>query len=427
MIIVNLSKRGQKMTQVLQLPPFTKLTLSLVAFRAMLLLALLVGTSPEIEAQRSISVTDFFALGNLGLMVAEGRNAGKAPNMPWFEEYQLRTETRDFELDQQEYTFRMAPSTGRKRRALTSLYNHQESAPDFEAQESRCDALAQRYADWLELYLIDKELAILTRLQIILQDRTTVLSRQAGSLDFDWSKLVQLRESTTDLDVRASRLNTKQAQVTNNLGIMEPAFSFSGFISVAEIGAGFPGGFKLAADPKLDYELETVARELELEEAERRQYFDFAQVKYRGPHTDLPRERFSVGLAFQLPNSGEKQVKIRELELEELSLRKEQTEALAGDKADYFQRVAAWQIDFQHFSFMAKTYQQEREEMLRIGEQLKKKQGFNPLPLLDIEERSLRNELKLLAIKADIYQNYLEIRERAGELCGASQGGLLVQ
>jgi hypothetical protein len=413
------------MTKVLQLPHFNQLTLSKVIFRGVLIIMLLVGVTLEIEAQRSISAADFFALGNQDLLVGAGRSPGNTPRIPWFEEYQFRTETRDFDIERQEYSFRLAPSTSRKRRALKSLYSHQEAAPDFDAQESRCDALAERYADWLELYLIDQELEILTRLQTILKDRNTVLNRQAGSLDFDWSKLVGLRESISDFDIRNSRLSSKQAQVINRLELLDPTFTFTGFVTLADIGARFPGSFKLAADPKLDYELETVARELAFEEAERRQYFDFAQIKYQGPHTDLPRERFSVGLAFQLPNSGEKLVKIRELELEELALRKEQTNALTADKTDYNQRVAAWKIDFQHFNFMTETYQQEREEMLRIGDQLKKKQGFNPLPLLDIEERSLRNELRLLVMKADLYKSYLNIRERGGELCTASQGELL--
>lgn len=415
------------MYQVLQLPPFVKLTFNMVVFRSVLIFSLLLGISIKGKAQRSISATDFFAIGNQDLMETNSRGEGKNPNMPWVEEYQFRTETRDFDFDQQEYSFRVAPSTGRKRRALTSLYKHQEATPNFDAQESRCETLAERYADWLELFMIDQELSILNRLQTILQDRNTVLSRQASSLDFDWSKLVQLRESITDFNVRNSRLSTKQAQVVNQLGLSKPTFSFDGFISLAEIGVSFPGNFNMAVDPKLDYELETVARELELEEAERRQYFDFAQIKYRGPHTDLPRERLSVGVAFQLPNSGDKKLKIRELELEELAIREELSAATTGGKADYEKRVAAWQTDFQHFSFMSATYQEEREELLRIGSQIKKKQGFNPLPLLEIEERSLRNELKLLEIKADLYQNYLGIRERAGELCTATQGELLAQ
>jgi hypothetical protein len=415
------------MIQLLQLPPFTKLILNKAAFKGVLILTCLFGALLEGNAQRTISATDFFALGNQDFMAVEGGRTGKKISMPWIEEYQFRTETRDFDLDKQEYSFRVAPSTGRKRRALTSLYSHQEAIPDFDAQESRCDVLGERYADWLELYLIDQELTILNRLQTILQDRNTVLSRLASSLDFDWSKLVQLRESITDIDIRNSRLSTKQAQVIDHLGLLEPTFSFAGFITLAEIGAGFPGSFNLKVDPKLDYELETVARELELEEAERRQYFDFAQIKYQGPHTDLPRERFSVGLAFQLPNSGDKKLKIRELELEELAIREELSVATTEGKADYEQRIAAWQTDFQHFSFMSVSYQQEREEMLRIGDQIKKKQGFNPLPLLEIEERALRNELKLLEMKADLYQNYLEIREKAGELCTSTQGELLAQ
>jgi hypothetical protein len=398
-----------------------------VTCHARLLLVLLLIFPIETAAQRVISSTEFFGIGRQAIMTTEGGKQQQAPTMPWFEKYQFRTETRDFDLDRQEYTFRMSPSTGRKRRALTALYNHQETAPNFDALESQCDALAERYTSWLALYLMDQELIILTKLRTILNDRQTVLSRQASSLDFDWSKLIRLRQDITDLDLRFSRLNTEQARINNSLGLSDASFTFAGFVTLPEIGEGFPGAFKLAADPKLDYELETVARELELEKAERKQYFDFAQLKYRGPHTDLPRERLSIGLGFQLPNSGDKMVKIRELELEEQSLRREQAATVTADRVEYEEEVAAWKIDFGHFDFMTSAYQKEKEELIRIGAQLKKKQGFNPLPLLEIEERALRNDLRMLDLSASLYQSYLKIRERGGELCPAVNGELLLQ
>ncbi|WP_157472019.1 hypothetical protein [Neolewinella persica] len=391
------------------------------------LLVVLLSVPSQTTAQRVISSMEFFGIGMEEVMGTTGSRQGKAPPMPWFEEYQFRTETRDFDVERQEYTFRMAPSTGRKRRALTALYNHQESAPDFEALESQCDALADRYDSWLELYLMDQELTILTKLRIVLDDRQTVLNRQAGSLDFDWSKLVKLRQDVTDLDLRFSRLNTEVARINNSMGLVEPSFSFTGFITLSQIGASFPGAFKLTNDPKSDYELETVARELELEKAEQKQYFDFAQVKYQGPHSDLPRERLSIGLAFQLPNSGGKLVKIRELELEEETLRREQAAAVEAEKVGYEADMAAWLIDYGHFNFMISAHLREKEELIRIGSQLKKKEGFSPLPLLEIEERALRNELRLLDLSASLYQKYLKIREGAGELCSAVNGELLLQ
>ncbi len=380
----------------------------------------------ELAAQKVITSTDFFQIrkeSNDG-MPGENRSVLSA-RMPWIEEYQFRTETRDFDIDQQEYTFRVSPSTGRKRRALTALYNHQERAPDFDAQELNCDDLADRYSQWLVLYLMDRELDILTRLRVVMDDRQLVLSRQAGSLDFDWSKLIGLRQDVTDLDLRFSTLKTVQARINNDLGLLEPNYSFVAFISLSEIGEAFPGNFKRGVDPKLDYELATVSYELELEKAEQKQFFDFAQLKYQGPHTDELEERFSVGLAFQLPNSGDKKLKMRELELEEQSLRKEQALALATDRAEYEEEVASWRIEFEHFKFMAALHRKEQEELRQISDQLKKKEGFNPLPLLAIQERAIRNELKLLDVSTDLYQNYLKIRERGGELCTAVNGELL--
>lgn len=391
------------------------------------LLLLLLHFTGEITAQRVLTTTEFFSIGREEVAVSVRNTEAKAPRMPWVEEYQLRTETRDFDFDQQEYTLRLSPSTARKRRALTALYNHQEAVPDFDALELRCDALAERYGSWLALFLMDREMTILTRLRTVLSDRQTVLNRQAGSLDFDWSRLIRLQQDLTDLELRSSRLITGQARINISLGLFNPTFSFAGFITLREIGESFPGSFQLAADPELDYELETVARELELEKAEKKQIFDFAQVKYQGPHTDLPRERFSVGVGLEFPNSGERKVKIRELELEEEALRREQAAALAADRADYEAEMAGWKIDFQHYNFMASAHQKEKEELRRIGVQLKREQGFDPLPLLEIEERSLRNELRLLELSADLYRNYLKIRERAGELCIALNGEVLLR
>jgi len=415
------------MVKVLLLADFKREALRKVVCETGLLLAVILCFSAGAVGQRTISTTEFFNLGTQEVGVSNNSSQSKSPKMPWVEEYEFRTETRDFDFEQQEYTFRMSPSTGRIRRALTALYDHQEVVPDFDALESQCDDLAERYATWLELYLIDREKSILAQLKTILNDRQLVLNRQAGSLDFDWSKLISLRQDITDLDLRFSRLNTEVTRINSQLGLVMPSFSFAGFISLAKIGERFPGPFNLASDPKLDYELETIARELELEKAERKQYFNFAQLRYQGPHTDPFQERFSVGLAFQLPNSGQKLVKMRELELEERALRTEQSVALASDRAEYEEDVAAWRIEFGHFDFMTEAHREEKEELIRIANQLKRKEGFNPLPLLEIEERSLRNELRLLGLSANLYQSYLKIRERAGELCEAVNGELLLQ
>ena len=346
--------------------------------------------------------------------------------MPWIENYELRTETRDFDLDKQEYTFRFSPSTRRKYKAQTALYRHQELAPDFDGQETICDALAQRYDDWLELYLIDRETDLLARLELVLNDRATVLSRLAGSLDFEWSELIALREDQTDLKLRRVGLERLKSRLTEVYGI-SASLRFDDMADLASLGRRLQGATFNFTDPKTVYELEQIARELELERAEQRQYLDFAQIKYQGPHDDPARERFSVGVGLQLPLSGNQVIKVRELELEEAALRQETNRKKQAKSTDYEARRLALLADFEHFAFTTETFAEEQEELSRIAGQLRKREGFNPLPLLKIKEREIRNQLRQLDLSARLYEDYLNQAERSGALCAAGAGELFLE
>ena len=57
--------------------------------------------------------------------------------VPWIEKYELRTETRDLALNNQEYTFRVSPSTFKIRKAQKDLLRLRNNAPDFQYQENQ--------------------------------------------------------------------------------------------------------------------------------------------------------------------------------------------------------------------------------------------------------------------------------------------------
>lgn len=376
-----------------------------------------------ITAQSTVNTQAFFSL-NEEAGVATGSRTTNL-KMPWFESYELRTETRDFDLDRQEYTFRLSPSTPGKVRAQENLYRHLETAPDFKAEDDRCRALAERYSDWLEVYFLSLESDLLVQLELVRADQSTVLNRLAGTLDFDWSELIKNRQEQTDLQIEYLTVQDRRDYFFESYGLMGMNLDFTDVLSLKNIRQRIQKASLRATDPEIAYDLETINRELELERAEQKQYFDFAQIKYQGPHEDPARERLSVGVALQLPNSGNQMIKVREMELEAEALRREQSRETNEGQADFESRRQLLLERFGRYDTFSEIYLREQQELEDLSQSLAGKEGINPLPLLKIKARALRNNLKLLGLRAALYDGYLDLMERNKAVCTAKQGEIL--
>lgn len=385
-------------------------------------LLLLTPLCTSVRAQ-SISASDFFSLPydatepTLATPRKEFRSS-------WIEESQFRTETRDLDFGSQEYTLRLSPNTPAKARAQTALYNLREDRPDFNAEEAACDDLRRRYEDWLDLYMIDQELSLVSSLQAIFTDRKTVLDRLSSSLEFDWSGLITLREKQTELRIRLLNLEEARRSLLAAYGLESADLTFGSFPEPVDLLTKLDTPFGLIQDPETVYKLNLAASELYLEQAEQRQYFDFFQFKYRGPHEEPFAERFSIGLGFQFPNDGNKKIKIRELELEQETLAREQETEWETDRLKAESRQSSLRSAIMLFSDISDTYSTEAEELTAIGAQLARREGFNPLALLSIEERKIKNRIRVLDRRRDILEGYLDLKEAEGTLCGLKEGEL---
>lgn len=374
-------------------------------------------------AQPSVNTQSFFGL--QPQTATDGPTGPADAKMPWFESYEFRTQTRDFDLDRQEYTFRLSPSTRAKVRAQESLYRHLGNSPDFEADDDRCRSLADRYEDWIELYFLRRQTELLEDLFRVREDEATVLRRLAGTLEVNWSEHVSNREDRTDLRVELLNTADRERYLRDRYGLGQQALDFTDLLPPAEMRRRLEAALFAATDPEMDHKLETVRRELELEQAEQKQYLDFAQVRYRGPHDNPARERVAVGVALKLPNSGNQKLKLRELELEAESLRRKQGREAAAGAADYAARRSELLGMFDRYGTFSEIYRAEAADFADLSRAIAAKQGVSPLPLLKMKARSLRNDLKLLRLRAALYQDYLDLMERSGALCTATGGEVL--
>ncbi|MGB0932240.1 MAG: TolC family protein, partial [Chitinophagales bacterium] len=149
----------------------------------------------------------------------------------------------------------------------------------------------------------------------------------------------------------------------------------------------------------------------------KRQIVDFMQVRYRGPHDDNLNEKMAVGLGLQFPNSGNQKLKMAELQLEQQELQREQERKeteLQKETTEVHNRLL---LQLEAYSFYQKTSVQERQELQNIGSLIAQREGFNPLLLLDIEERHLETQLKSLKKREVILYGFLEYLEESGKMC----------
>jgi hypothetical protein len=394
---------------ILLLSPLLKYSLSLILLPLPVL----------ISAQDTINADLFFKLASVKSYYPEVN--AKDIKFPLIESYEFRTETDEFNFERQEYLFRVSPSTKKKREAQKDIYSHLVNRPDFRAEENRCDLLIEMHLDWLDLHYNHKKLAIAEDLEVIYIDRKKILEQKIQTLEYNTNHVIDYEVESNKLALEKFDLRNDLDHLNRKYGLTDPVFSFHGFISVSDLRI-FQDGDSLYYTPDAHedvYDLEMIEKELNLEEAEIRQYFDFAQLRYQGPHADPFRERLSITAAFKLPNAGNQKLKIEELILEKKRLQAK----MHLDRETLENELRARKLDLErdiaYFNFYVEIMNKEAAYLDDLGEQLKLRSDLNPMDFLEIQERKLKNDLEMLKLSNDIIERYLKLYYESGAMCAA--------
>ena len=349
-------------------------------------------------------------------------------NMPWIERYEARTETRDFDAGSQEFTLRLLPSTPGKRRAQQTYYAALAAKPDRRSEELACAVTTARYDDWLRLYAAQEELTLVRRLLANNADRQRLLAREIAAQEVDLNRVFTLRTRETDLQLRVEQLGALTTKVLRSYGLEGDSLDFTDLILPTSLLNNRPQATAFAATERTldaEYELSLLEKELALEESERRQYIDFVQFQYRGPQAQLFREKFSVGLGFQLQDRGADKIKQRELELDQYELNERlRLERVKQEREvkTFSQYTQAWEAAH---ATRVRLYLEEEQTLTNLSASASSRVPANLNLLLDIAERRVRNEVNLLRERIDLVEEYLDFLVDTEQLCSRPDGGWL--
>ena len=373
-------------------------------------------------SQPAINAEKFFSQGLTGFQ-QDVKTSNERVKFPWIEQYDFRTETSDFEFDRQEYTFRVAPSTRKIRNAQQALYREMRNAPDIEGQEILCDLVLDLHNDWLTLFILHENKKILDELVVILADKQTVYEKMVGTFEFDPQKLLRLEIEKSELEIERNEIIQERNYLMDKHNLQDQEIDFGNFATVETISKYLANTTLLTqqapeyTDLEIEHKKQLLIKELELESAEQKKLFDFAQIKYNGPHSDQLRERISMGLGFQLTNSGNTKLKIQELQIEQEELNRELKRDIQENKDNIKILADKLQSELQIFYLFQKTIKEERIQLQELSSKIAQKEGISPIFLLDVEERYLAMKIKTLNKKEALMEEYLKYLHQSNKMC----------
>ena len=131
----------------------------------------------------------------------------KAPsifNPSWIDEIDIRTETRDFDLESQQYLVRISPTTKKIRTAQKQLMSSIRKEAKYADENIHKDIIDNAYGTWLDAYEAYLELQVNRSLLLVYSDIETVLFRLASQEKVKARDIMEVQEDIgqTEIDIQ---------------------------------------------------------------------------------------------------------------------------------------------------------------------------------------------------------------------------------
>jgi len=369
------------------------------------------GLIGQLTAQTSITSTEFIQ--QYVVTVTNNEDASSLIDdfrTSWLEELEFRTETRDFDIDQQQYTLRFKPTTKKLRDAQTNLSNLLKEEFLLKKALFGNELLVDAYKEWLELVMLQKEITIHNDLLVIYGDIEKVLLKLSQANQLNVKDFLEVK---SDISNATIAIQTSEKIMSDYLA--DTPINTDDLLSLEELKFAltqqilpFPSIMSKQQDLNKNAVLEA---EMALEQIEQKKLFDFFQLQYQGPHTDGLEERISIGTSINIPFSSKRSLKIQELELEQLILLEETQYEQAVKKNKINKEKIKLERLLDNYMLTKNELQIQQEEAMKFLVKIMQKEGVTPLLLLYNKVEQRKQALDLLKLKEDIYNTYIDYLE----------------
>lgn len=335
---------------------------------------------------------------------------------PFLDEIELRTETEEFDLEQQELVLRFSPISQEVRQAQKAYFDAKVYRNTLSFQEWEMEQLEQAYEWWIDQYFIHLEIEKSEQLLVVFKDKKKVLQKQRYASNFKLADLIEIESDINDLVLKLEQLQNEKTQTTPLPlpDISDRQLLWDDLVTPEQIAILIPNtaSSSVINTHLLNQEFQARQQEMEteyqLEIAEKNQVLDFVQIRQAGDDDDFWRERISLSMGIQFPLKGNQKLDLEELKVEqgqnaaEHQLELQQLKLKIAAKGQEIKNsLSAW------YRFL-EVKQREQENAQILVNNFSQQEGISPLMLLEVKELEYKNELKAIDLQEDIYENFVE-------------------
>ncbi len=340
--------------------------------------------------------------------------------MPRIDQMDFRTETSEWDTERQEYLFRMRFNNRASRLAHRNLIKNDIYALELKGAQLKEFLLMDRYEQIVEWYYLELELEDLATERDLLTDKKTIYQKMlSNSLNFDFNNLLKTEENLQDLTQEEWQLERRKANLIQQLVPNAPAdyqLKDSSWISMNNMQEVLQKIMEVPSQnlefKRQEEEIQYAQLEYELERAEGKRFFDFAQLKYAGRDKQSIGQEFSIGLAFNIPTQSNTLLKRNEIQLD--IFEKQYEKELIQEELETQIKLA-----YTKFQNLVEEHQRlaknnEANQLEKMYEQYRQVGDLSPLLLLQLKESILKSNIKLKRIEEKTCEAFLEILQLKG-------------
>ena len=337
-----------------------------------------------------------------------------AYKLPWIEELNVRSETRDWKLRKQSYSLRLRPVYLGERRASSQLYNSWQQELVYLKLDEVYDQVADIHELWIDQDFISRQIELKKQILALLSDVEKVNAKQslidANKLPLLLavkSRIAKINNAIIlDQKRRYDKLRAISEQAQGDYILEADSIDVKEYIQSAKESLLATNRPYISNSDMLD--LQVLRNEMEFEKAENNRVLDFVSLEYRGPHDKYLEERVSLGMSFNLPFFNGNQLSIAKIkveqEQEQYKIEKVKQESLAK-LTKIKESISSNVYEYDSYN---KLYSEIEAENLQLISNMERQAIINPSVKLNHRIQVIENKLSLLKIQESIVKNYLE-------------------
>lgn len=329
--------------------------------------------------------------------------------LPFIQQIEVRSETNDFQLREQEYSVRFSPNSPKQRRAQNNYHQAFIRDAKVDKQEFLLDELEEKYSILVDYNFILGLINNKEAFKKLYTQKQKILRALVSSSNFDITDFVNTEEDIFELESELLELAQKKNTINEAINVAVGTKEIqTDFIDLNQILLAIRSNNTPVFLNNEAFQLrqDLIQKEYEKELSEINNPLDFVQAKYRGGRTREFEEKISFGIGIRLPFKGDKKLDLLELEYEKL----ERNSDFETDLIEKKKRIATQANRIENFVEQHNLLQKQTEDnqVQYALAQLKKMSDASPLQIIRMEEILLKKRSQIYRLEYRIFQEYVD-------------------